>query len=620
MVSYSETVFRLGIVTTLAAGLFTFRATAQAEVERNLILNPYAGVNWNTTLRHKANFHTHTTESDGGMDPGRVIDEYHERGYGVLAITDHDRCTFPWSRFGRDPGVLGMVDVPANELSRHHHTLGLFCEFSTGERDHDTVLKAVGDAGGLAVLCHPAMHWPRQFSVPSPALAVPIKPALRKITQADFTIEVEFRTTASGRNILMGNYASDTGGRLNLELHTSNRIRVWVQPREGRTVDMRISGDELGIDTRDGKWHHLAAVREGAEVRLYLDGRLALTGPDTAGAYDLVGNTYFLGRDSRTGSTILDGGLDNVRLWSRALTGDELAAIARGQEPHRNRLLAEYRFGTRDAESAMLRGTITGPISDTGGHPEGPFDALPTPGGGPRIGYERGRVFVRFGMEPGDDANGSVPAEVVAWYAGFYKRHPHLIGIEVLNGTRPLNEVPLDRALWDGLLSTLMPNRPVWGFAVDDMHQLHQLGRDWVTVLTPRHTEEDTRTACRQGAFYMNSIRLHPVDRQSVENVPAIVDISHDARDGTITIIASDGGKPLSDDSIVWIANGKLIKVGPTLAYRKNEGISAYVRAELKGRGGIALTNPFGFSQSYKSVQNKSDPSEKGIAELRSTF
>jgi len=122
-------------------------------------VDPYAGVDWEADVRHHGNFHTHTTESDGSEDPGTVIDRYHGLGYDVLALTDHDRATWPWTEHGRDPGELGMVAVPGNELSRHHHTLSLFSALETGTRDHEAAMRAVEEAGGLSVLAHPGRYW-----------------------------------------------------------------------------------------------------------------------------------------------------------------------------------------------------------------------------------------------------------------------------------------------------------------------------------------------------------------------------------------------------------------------------------------------------------------------------
>ena len=38
---------------------------------------------------YKANFHSHTTVSDGKLTPQELRDAYREKGYSILAITDH---------------------------------------------------------------------------------------------------------------------------------------------------------------------------------------------------------------------------------------------------------------------------------------------------------------------------------------------------------------------------------------------------------------------------------------------------------------------------------------------------------------------------------------------------
>jgi hypothetical protein len=154
----------------LAALLLTGCAGDQsaALADNVLVVNPYANVNWATATQHKGNLHTHTTQSDGAMDPARVIREYADRGYSVLALTDHNRNTWPWIEYGREPEAWGMLAIPGNELSRHHHTGSLFCELETSETDHEAALGEVAALGGLAILYHPGRYWQ-----PTDAGAVP---------------------------------------------------------------------------------------------------------------------------------------------------------------------------------------------------------------------------------------------------------------------------------------------------------------------------------------------------------------------------------------------------------------------------------------------------------------
>ena len=43
---------------------------------------------------YKANLHCHTTNSDGKWTPEQVKKAYRERGYSIVAFTDHNRYAF----------------------------------------------------------------------------------------------------------------------------------------------------------------------------------------------------------------------------------------------------------------------------------------------------------------------------------------------------------------------------------------------------------------------------------------------------------------------------------------------------------------------------------------------
>jgi hypothetical protein len=103
-------------------------------------------------------------------------------------------------------------------------------------------------------------------------IRLPLGTGLETVTEGDFTVETWFRTTDPGRHILLGNFSSSYKGILNLELHTDNRVRIVLQSTAGTSVDLNLSADLLGIDTRDGIWHHLAGVRAESWIGLYLDG------------------------------------------------------------------------------------------------------------------------------------------------------------------------------------------------------------------------------------------------------------------------------------------------------------------------------------------------------------
>ncbi len=83
-----------------------------------------------------------------------------------------------------------------------------------------------------------------------------------------------------------------------------------------------------------GVWHHVAAVREGDTSRLYLDG--LLLGGQTAGTAVDTGSagTAAFGRQTPllpccpTDTRLFGGSLDEISLYRRALTGQEIQQIA----------------------------------------------------------------------------------------------------------------------------------------------------------------------------------------------------------------------------------------------------------------------------------------------------
>lgn len=76
-----------------------------------------------------------------------------------------------------------------------------------------------------------------------------------------------------------------------------------------------------------GQWYHAAATWDGANVRIYVNGVLDNT--PTARAAPILTDTRPVYLGGRSGSTdILDGTLDDVRFYNRALTAAEIAKIA----------------------------------------------------------------------------------------------------------------------------------------------------------------------------------------------------------------------------------------------------------------------------------------------------
>ena len=149
-----------------------------------LFKNPYKDIDWASVNQYKSNMHTHTTQSNDPIEEfttANVVDKYHAAGYKILALSDHDYCTYPWNLFpqfmsdvpARDPEILGMLAVPSNELSKDNtnswseRTGGQFNhhnDFFTGRQGQEFASLQESYAytyalGGMQIINHPGQYW-----------------------------------------------------------------------------------------------------------------------------------------------------------------------------------------------------------------------------------------------------------------------------------------------------------------------------------------------------------------------------------------------------------------------------------------------------------------------------
>jgi hypothetical protein len=77
----------------------------------------------------------------------------------------------------------------------------------------------------------------------------------------------------------------------------------------------------------DGAWHNVIVTRKGTTYVLYVDGVSIGSSGGTAPTY----GRFYLGASSIYASTNYNGLLDDVRIYSRALTLAEIQTIAAGR-------------------------------------------------------------------------------------------------------------------------------------------------------------------------------------------------------------------------------------------------------------------------------------------------
>jgi len=85
------------------------------------------------------------------------------------------------------------------------------------------------------------------------------------------------------------------------------------------------------MDVNDGKWHHVAIVY-GGTIYLYVDGKL-----DNSIEFGIIDSTnefpVLIGENAEERGHYWNGLIDDVRIWSYALSSEEVRMLYRGEEP-----------------------------------------------------------------------------------------------------------------------------------------------------------------------------------------------------------------------------------------------------------------------------------------------
>lgn len=182
-----------------------------------------------------------------------------------------------------------------------------------------------------------------------------------------------------------------------------------------------------------------------------------------------------------------------------------------------------------------------------------------------------------------------------------------LLGFEALNRDSTnrgfgRDEGMLDLDLWDTQLEEFMPERPIWGFGIDDAGEFvigDEVDIRWTEVLLeddefdPADQEasrEATMEAFLGGRVF--GVEREPWDHDS-EDPPVTPDVQRvEVTGATVSIEAEDY------DVVDWISNGEVVQEGDSLEVTPDH--VPYVRAEVWNTSGpksVAITQPIGVSE-----------------------
>jgi hypothetical protein len=163
-------------------------------------------------------------------------------------------------------------------------------------------------------------------------------------TVSDFTEEcwVKIPSTASGVCYFMGsNNGACIGNLLQYTISTST-LSFYERPNcSGVSVDYTVS-------LADNTWHHLAGVRSGSSLYLYVDGVQVGTGT----AYNNASMTVF--RLGNRNAIYYQGLIDEVRIWNVARTAQQIkSGMYNTVAASSSGLLAYYKMNEGSAQKIL---------------------------------------------------------------------------------------------------------------------------------------------------------------------------------------------------------------------------------------------------------------------------
>lgn len=146
------------------------------------------------------------------------------------------------------------------------------------------------------------------------------------ITDA-ITVSAWIKVTSFDRNFQAIVAKGDTSWRI-----ARDRNRDILQFAFDTGPAEQVIRGETKID--DGKWHHVAGVYDGSQMFLYVDGNVDASQATTA-KIPINDQPVYIGANSHRDNRQWNGFLDDVRVYSRGLSREEIALLFRQGEGSR---------------------------------------------------------------------------------------------------------------------------------------------------------------------------------------------------------------------------------------------------------------------------------------------
>lgn len=157
------------------------------------------------------------------------------------------------------------------------------------------------------------------------------------------------------RAIIFGDYGLSGAIGFNIELTTSHGVRFYWNGSPDKNFN------STSYVTAQG-WTHIVITYSGSILNIYRNGILSTDSwSGTLATKNKTTGQFYLGRDSRTGTTALNGRLNDFRIYDHCLSAAEVREISQGLILHYK--LDDMSRGIQDSSGYNHNGIINGTLA-----------------------------------------------------------------------------------------------------------------------------------------------------------------------------------------------------------------------------------------------------------------
>jgi len=242
-----------------------------------------------------------------------------ELNLSLLKVTDKNgvkMCGFDSSVEVNSSGLVGWWDLNQNDSGANGIT------DMSGNGNDGTVTSATFKNGAN---CYPFEDGCYEFDGVDDVIIISNEANFDFEKNEPFSMKMWFKTDSSAIQTLIGKGFNTIGLSGYLILATPTNLNVYLT----NTWSSNAITKSMGMSYNDGDWHYIATTYDGsstnAGLKLYIDGvNIDNGGLDTLTGTILNNEPLRIGNRGGTGPSPFNGSIDDVKIYNRALSANEI--------------------------------------------------------------------------------------------------------------------------------------------------------------------------------------------------------------------------------------------------------------------------------------------------------